>query len=318
MRFSVSLPAALILLSGAGDVYAQRDYPNKTIRIFTTEPGGAADIASRLIAQGISGPLGQPVVVENRAGGITAVEAVAKAPPDGYSMIHYGSTIWLLPFMRDNAPWEARDFAPVSLTITAPNLLVVHPSSGINSVRELVVMARAKPGMLNYAMGSRGTSTHLSAELFLNLTGVKITGVPYKGNVPGMNAVLGGEVQMVFPSAGSGGPFVKSGKLKALAVTSAEPTALFPGVPTMAEAGVPGYESVSIIGVLVPAQTPDGIIRRLNQEIVKFMIQQEVRDKFFNSGAEVVGSSPESFGLKIKSEMSRLGKIIRDVGIRLD
>lgn len=313
-----SMISILTVVLGAGVAHAQ-GYPNKVIRIFTTEPGSNSDIASRLIAQGISPSLGQPVVIENRAGGIVAVETSAKSAPDGHTLLHYGSTVWLLPYMRDNVPWDAlRDFAPISLTLSSPNLLVVHPALPVSSVKDLVALIKTKPDEYNYSLGSRGTSPHLAVELFKALTGINVVAVPYKGNVPALNALLAGEVHMVFSTAATGGPFVKSGKLRALAVTSGEPSALFPGVPTVAASGLSGYESVSITGMFAPAKTPDAVIRRLNQEIVRFLNQADTKEKFLNAGSDVVGTAPEEFLAKMKSEMSRMGKVIKDAGIRAD
>jgi tripartite-type tricarboxylate transporter receptor subunit TctC len=247
------------------------------------------------------------------------VETAAKSAADGYTLLHYGSTVWLLPYMREGVPWDAlKDFAPISLTLSSPNLLVVHPSLPVNSVKEFIALLKTKPGDYNYSLGSRGTSPHLAVELFKAMTGVNIVAVPYKGNIPGLNALLAGEVHMVFSTAATGGPFVKSGKLRALAVTSSEPSGLFPGVPSVAASGLPGYESVSITGMLAPAKTPDAVIKRLNQEMVRFLNQPDTKDKFLNTGAEVVGSSPEEFSARIKSEMTRLGKVIKDAGIRAD
>jgi tripartite-type tricarboxylate transporter receptor subunit TctC len=313
---------ALLLTAGiagfsAGPACAQ-NYPQKSIRIVTSEPGGVSDIASRLIAQGIAPRLGQPLVIENRPG-IVAVETVAKAAPDGYTLLHYGSTVWLLPYMRDRVPWDPiKDFVPVTLTTTAPNLVVVHPSSGISNVGELIALAKAKPGALNCAMGSRASATHLAAELFISMTGVKVAAIAYKGNAPGLIALMAGDVQLAFPTAGSGGPFVKSGKLRALAVTSAAPSALFPGLPTVAASGVPGFDSVSLVGLLAPAKTPDPIVRQLNREIVQLFNQPDVKEKIMSTGSEVVASSPEQFADKIRSEMTRMGKVIKDAGIRAD
>jgi tripartite-type tricarboxylate transporter receptor subunit TctC len=228
-RIAVRTLLTALLILAAGFTYGQ-PYPNRVIRIFTTEPGSNSDIASRLIANGISPVLGQSIVIENRAGGIVAVETVAKAAPDGYTLLHYGSTVWLLPYMREGVPWDAlRDFAPISLTLSSPNLLVVHPSLPVNSVKDLIALVRSKPGEFNYSLGSRGTSPHLAVELFKAMTGANIVAVPYKGNIPGLNALLAGEVHMVFSTAATGGPFVKSGKLRLLAVTSSEPSALFLG-----------------------------------------------------------------------------------------
>ena len=301
----------------SGQTAAGSAYPNKTIRIVTSEPGGVSDIASCLIAQGISPKIGQPVIVENRPA-IVSIELVSKATPDGYTLLHYGSTIWLLQYMRDHVPWDLKDFAPVTWTTTTPNLVVVNPSLGVNSIKELIGLANAKPGQLNCAMGSRASSSHLAAELFINMTGIKVAAIAYKGNVPGLTALMSGEVQLIFPTASSGGPYVKAGKLKALAVTSAQPSVLFPGVPTVAASGVPGFESISVVGMLAPAKTPATVIRRLNHEVVEYFRQADVKQKLLNTGSEVVASSPEEFAAVIRSEMARMGKVIRSAGIRAD
>ena len=295
-----------------------QNYPSKTIRFMVSSPGSASDISARILAQGMAPSLGQPVVVENRAG-ILAVETMVKSPPDGYTLLLYGSLVWLLPYMRDNVPWDPiRDFVPVSMTSTAPNLVVVHPSLPVKSIKDLISLAKARPGQLNYSLGSRGAATHLAVELFKSMAGVDIVGIPYKGNVPGLNALLAGEVQLLFPTSGSGGPYVKSGRLRALAVTSSGPSPLFPGLPTVAAGGLPGYESVTLLGVMVRANTPEAIVRTLNQEVVRIISRPDVKEKFFNTGAESAGSTPEEFARQIKSEMTLLGKVIREVGIRAD
>lgn len=309
---AISLAGAM-----AADLASGQGFPTKPIHFFASEPGSASDISARIIGQYLSPILGQPVVVENRPG-VLAAEAASKSAADGHNLLLYGSLVWLLPYMRDNVPWNVNDFAPITMTTSAPNLVVVNPASGINTIRDLIALAKSKPGQLNYSLGSRGASTHLAVELFKSMAGVNIVGVPYKGNVPGLTALITGEVHVVFPTAGSGGPFVKSGKLKAIAVTSLEPSALFPGVPTVAATGVPGFESVTILGVLGRTGTPDAINRRLNQEIVRIITKPDVKDKFFDTGAEVVGSSAEQFGAAIKSEMVRYSKVIKDAGIRAD
>jgi len=310
-----------LTIAGAGAALGQSTsagpYPNKTIRILTSEPGGASDVVSRLIAQGLSPSLGQPVVVDNRPA-IVSIEVAAKATPDGYTLLHYGSTIWLLHYMRDHVPWDLKDFAPVTWTTMTPNLVVVNPALGVSSIKELIALANAKPGQLNCAMGSRASSSHLAAELFINMTGIKVSAIAYKGNIPGLTAVMAGEVHMVFPTASSGGPFIKSGKLKALAVTSAQPSALFPGVPTVAASGVPGFESISIVGLLAPARTPVAILERLHHETVAHLNQPDVKQRLSNTGSEVVASSPEQFAAVIKSEMARMGNVIKAAGIRAD
>ena len=296
-----------------------QNYPSKYVRIVTTEPGSASDFASRLIAQRLSETLGQQVIVDNRGGGIAAIELVAKAQPDGYSLLLYGALIWLLPYMRDHVPWDpVRDFAPITLVLSSPNILVVHPSLPVKSVKDLIALAKAKPGELNYSSGPAGTSTHLAAELFKSMARVDIVRVPFKGNVPGLAALISGEVQLVFPTAGSGSIHVKSGRLRALAVTSAEPSALFPGLPTMAESGLPGYETVSILGMFAPAKTPENILRRLHQEIVAVVNRADVKEKLLSAGAEARTSTPEELAATVKAEMAKWSRIIKDAGIRAD
>jgi tripartite-type tricarboxylate transporter receptor subunit TctC len=298
------------------DVAAQT-FPAKPIRIITTEAGGGSDFAARVVAQASN--MGQPMVVDNRGGGVVAIEAVARAPADGYTMLFYGATVWLLQYMRDNVLWDpVRDFAPVTLATSSPNILILNPAVPANTVKDFIALARAKPGQFNDAGGGTGTSSHLAAELFKSMAGVSIVRVAYKGNGPALTGVITGEVQMIFATPGSVTQHLKAGRLKALAVSSAQPSALMPGLPTLAASGLPGYEAVGIIGFLAPAKTPETVVQRLNQEIVRVLGLPEVKEKYFNSGVETVGSTPEEFGAKIKAEMTRLGKVIRDTGIRAE
>ena len=319
MRFVAAIFWALVLVLGIGIVRGQ-NYPNKTIRIVSTEPGSSADFVARQIALGISDSFGQSVIVDNRGGGggTIAAELVAKATPDGYTLLFFGQGIWILPLMRDNLPYDPiKDFSPVTLADRSLNVLVVHPTLPVNSVKELIAYAKAKPGEINFATGGTGSSNHLAAELFKAMAGVNIVRINYKGTGPALTALVGGEVQLMFPTAASVTPHVKSGRLKALAVTSAEPSVLAPGLPTVA-AVIPGYQSVSIHGLFAPAKTPMTIVRRLNVEIVRLLNRADVKEKLFSSGLQAVGSSPEQLGAAMKSEMARLGKVIKDAGIRND
>jgi tripartite-type tricarboxylate transporter receptor subunit TctC len=315
-RFAVGILSVCLMLLGIGMSCGQ-GYPNKPIRIVTSEAGGGSDFAARPIAQGLSVPLSQTVIVDNRPG-IIAIETVAKAPPDGYTLILYGQVIWITPLLQKTTYDVVRDFSPITMVASSPNLVVVHPSLPVTSVKELIALAKAKPGELNYGGGGAGASTHLAPELFKAMAGVNIVYVPFKGVGPALNALIAGEVQLMFSTAGSLVPHIKAGRLRALAVTSAQPSALTPGLPTVAASGVPGYESVSSLGILAPAQTPEPIINRLNQEVVRVLNQPDLKAKFLNSGIEVVASSPAQLAATMKSEMTVMGKVIKDAGIKGD
>lgn len=308
--------AAAALAFPAGPACGQA-FPGKPVRVVTSAPGGGSDMVSRLLAQGLTTNLGQQVIVENRGGGVVAGEIVAKSPPDGYTLLFYGSALWLLPLMRQDVPYEPlRDFAPISWVSRQPNVLVVHPSLPARSVKELIALARSRPGALNYSSGGTGSSGHMSAELFKYLARVSIVRINYKGQGPASSDVVSGQVQITFGTSGSVMPHVRSGRLRALAVTSAEPSALVPGLPTIASSGVPGYESEQMSGIFAPAKTPAPIIGTLSQEVVRALKRQDLRDRVFQSGAEIVGSSPEEFTAKIREELARIGKLIKAVGIR--
>ena len=316
-HYLAGMLSAVLIVSGASVVCGQ-DYPNKPIRIVAPEIGGSGDFAARLVAQGLTGSLGQQVIIENRGGSYIPQLIVSKAAPDGYTLHVNATGFWIGPLLQ-KAPYDPiRDFAPISVMTSSSNVLVVHPSLAAKSVKELIVLAKARPGELNYATGLSGSSSHLAGELFKHMAGVNFVRVPYKGNGPAVIGLIGGEAQLMFPSATAVTPHLKSGKLRALAVTSAEPSALAPGLPTVAAAGLPGYESVGRTVILAPAKTPAPIIQRLNQEVVRVLKQPDVKEKFFNTGVETVGSTPEQLTAMAKSEMARIGKMIKDVGIKAD
>jgi tripartite-type tricarboxylate transporter receptor subunit TctC len=314
---SVLRAAAALLAVAACVATAQaQPFPTKPVRFVTSEPGGGNDIVARILADGLTTSLGQRVIVDNR--GIVAAEIAKNATPDGYTLLIYGANIWLMPFLRDNVPWDAlRDFAPVTIAVQLPNILVVHPTLPVKSVRELIDYARARPGKLDYAAGTIGVSPHLSAELFKAMTHVDIVRVPYKGGGPALNGLIAGETQLMFPNAGSAIPHMKSGRVRALAVSSAQPSALTPGLPTIASA-VPGYEFVAVICLYAPAKTPAAIIELLNREAVRVLRQPEVRERLFNAGNEVVANTPREFAAYMKADMQKMGKVIRDAGIRAE
>jgi tripartite-type tricarboxylate transporter receptor subunit TctC len=264
--------------------------------------------------------VGQQVIVENRgaAGGIVAAQTIAKASPDGHSLLFYSGFIWTLPLLK-NVPYDpARDFIPVTLVAQAPNILVINPALPAKTVKELVAYAKSKPGELGYASSGSGGTPHLAAELFKSMTGTAITHVPYKGQAQALTDLIGGQVQVMFPNAASVAPHLKSGRLRALAVTTPEPSVLAPGLPTVASAGLPGYESVVLFGMFVPAGTPAARVRRLYEEMVKITRNPEVKEKLLKAGTEAVGSTPEQFLATIKADVARMGKVIKDAGIRAD
>ncbi|MDP1538009.1 MAG: tripartite tricarboxylate transporter substrate-binding protein [Burkholderiales bacterium] len=306
---------ASLAVSAAGVAWAQ-DYPNKPLRIITTPAGGGNDFLTRLVAAGITGGLGQNVVVDNRPANV-AGETAVKATPNGYTMIITGNFLWVSPLLSRKPAYDAvRDLAPISLLATSPNVIVVHPSVGASSTKELIALAKAKPGVLNYGMTGTGTANHTAAELFKSMAGVEIVSVGYKGTGAATTDLLAGRVQVMFASVQSVIPHIKSGRLKALAVTGSAQSALLPELPTVAASGVPGYEAQSIFGAFAPAGTPGAVINRLNREIVQYLKTAEARERLLSVGMEVVGSSPAQLAEVVKSETLRLGKLIRATGMR--
>ncbi len=305
-----------VMALGTGIASCQ-NYPNKSIRIVTSEAGGSSDIMSRMIAQEISGPLGQPVIVENR-GGIVSGEVVSRASPDGYTMLSAGGTFWMGPLLR-KVPYDpVRDFSTIAMTHTAPYLIVTHPSLPVNSIKELIALAKERPGALNYGSGPIGSSNHLAAELFKAMARVNIVHIAYKGTSPALNDLIGARVQLMFANTAIAVPHLKSGKLRALAVTSAESSPLAPGMSTVAASGLPGYESALRQGLFAPARTPAAIIALLNQKIVRFLNRPEIKQKLLDTGVEAAGSTPEQFSAIVKSEMATMGRVIKDAGIRAE
>ena len=306
-------------MATAAMLASAQTYPIKPVRIVTGGVGGGADLISRLIAQGISEPLGQPVIVDNRGSGVIPGEIVAKSPPDGYTLLVTSGVLWIGPFIEPTTPYDpVRDFAPISWTNKQPNILVVHPSLPVRSVKELITLAKSKPGALNYSSGATGSSSHLAPELFKNMTGVKIVRIPYKSGAAEIAELIGGHVQLAIGTPASYMTHIKSGKVRAVAVASLEPSALFPGLPTIAASGVPGYESGVITGIFATAKTPEPIINRLNNEIVRHFGTAETKQRLLNTGVEAVASSPAAFAAAIKADMAKWGKLIKDAGIRAD
>ena len=306
-----------VLLAGSTCAAHAQSYPTKPLKFVTSEVGGGSDFVARLIASGLASGLGQPIVVDNRAGGVIPGEVVTRAPADGYTLLVYGGAFWLAPLLQDKMPYDVvRDFTPIILLATSPNILVVNPSMPVRSVSELIALAKRKPGELNYSAAGIASSGNLAAELFNAMAAVNIVRINYKGTGAAVNDLISGQVQLSFANAAAGMMHVRAGRLRAIAVTSAQPTALAPGLPTVTSSGLPGYEAVSILGIFAPARTPAPILNRLNQEMVRVLTSADVKDKLFTAGSEVVASTPEQLAATVTSEMARMGKVLRDAGIR--
>jgi tripartite-type tricarboxylate transporter receptor subunit TctC len=312
LRVFLSLCAAG-LATGAGSAMAQ-NYPVRPVRMVAPEPGSSANLIARVIAQELTAAFGQQVIVDNR--GIVAVETVAKAQADGYTLLFYSDPMWLTPVFHEVSWDPIKDFAPIAPAARAPAVLVVHPTVPAKTVKELIALAKAKPGELNYGSGNSGSTPHLGAELFKAMAHVNIVRINFKGTGPAVTALLGGQVQIMFPGAGSVTSHVKAGRLKALAVASAAPSALAPGLPTVAESGLPDFETSSHFGIFAPAKTPPALIARLSQEITRALGRGEVADRLFNVGIETAPGTPGELGALVKSEIAKWGKVIKEAGMR--
>ena len=306
-----------------GLAQAQDDYPNRPVRIIVPfAPGGSTDVVARILADKLGAELKQNFVVENKpgAGGKIGADAVAKASPDGYTLL-MGTTgvLAINRYLYKEMSFDAeRDLAPVSYTSLITNILVVNPQVPARSVAELVQLAKAKPGSLTFASSGAGSSTHLSGELFKSMAGVDILHIPYKGSSQALVDVVAGQVTMLFDNAPSSLPFVEQGKLRALAVTSTKRLPNLPDVPTIDESGVKGYESLSWSGIVAPAGTPRRIVDKLNAAIERILRSDEVKQRFVSLGVEPVGGPPEAFSRHIRAESEKWGKVVRAANITLN
>ena len=312
-----ALAAALVVAYPVG---AQQNYPSKPVRLVVpSAPGGGTDITARIMAPKLSEFLGQQVVVENRAGAGTMIggEVVARSAPDGYTLLMGISTLAINPAMYKKVPYDAlKDFAPITQAVSLPNILVVHPSLPAKTVKELVAFAKARPGQIQFASAGVGTNPHLAAELFLSMTGTKMLHVPYKGSGAGVIDVIAGHVPVMTPSILTGLPHAKAGRLRALGVTSAKRAGGAPEIPTIAEAGVPGYEAVQWFGILAPAGTPRPVIDRVHRDSVRVLQSADIRERLQADGADAVASTPEEFAAFLRSETVKWAKVVKAVGIQ--
>lgn len=299
---------------------AQAPYPVKPVRVVVpSSAGGGTDIIARIIAPRLSERLGQQVVIDNRPGAGTMIgnEHVARAPADGYTILMGLSTLATNPIMYRKVAYNAAtDFAPISLVFSAPNVLVVHPSLPVKTVKDLIAFAKARPGQVNYASAGLGTNPHLCMELFLSMAGLKMTHIPYKGSAPAMIDLISGQVVAMTATMLTGMPHIRTGRLRALGVTGPVRNAALPEVPTISEAGVPGYEAGQWYGALAPANTPREIVARLNRDLLAVLQTAEVRERFAADGGEAVGNSPDEFARFIRNELDKWARVAKTAGIK--
>jgi len=322
-QWRVDIAAAAVLLGAVQPAAAQAPYPVKSIRFIVPFPvGGIADIFARVIGQKFNEAWGQPVVVDNRtgAGGNIGAEIVAKSPPDGYTLVmgSIGTHAVNVSLFRKLAFDPIRDFAPVALVMEADGLLVLHPSVPVKTVKELIALAKARPGQLSYASAGNGTASHLSGELFKSMAGIDMVHVPYKGNVPAITDLIGGQTSLLFATMPTVLPQVQVGRLKALAVTGPVRSPAAPQLPTIAEAALPGYEVTNWIGVFAPAGTPGEIVHKLNSEIIRVMQLPEIQTRLTGEGAKSASRTPDEFAAFVKSEIAKWAKVVKNAGIRVD
>ena len=313
----------MVVLAAGSTVAPAQDYPAKPIRFIAPNlPGGPTDILARLIGQRLAESFGQPVVIENRAGagGNIGTEAAAKSPPDGYMLVTgnnatFGANVSLYKHLGFD---PLKDFAPIVLVATQPNILVVHPSLPVASVKQLIALAKARPGQLNYAGSGMGAAAHLAAELFKSMAQVNIVHIPYKSAGPALIELIAGQNQLMFATSLSVQPHIKTHKLRALAVTTAKRSRQMPELPTIAEAGVPGFEATTWHGVLTTGGTPPAIVNKLNAEINRILQLADVRERLGALGAEIIGGTPKEFADHIRREIPKWAKVIKDAGVRLE
>jgi tripartite-type tricarboxylate transporter receptor subunit TctC len=321
-RLFIGISACLAWSSAAIAQGTFEAYPVRPVRVVVgLAPGGATDIQTRLIAQKLSDHLGRPFIVDNRtgAGGTAAYAFVAKSPADGYTLLGVASGYAITPAVFSRLSYDPlKDFAPISLAIEAPILLLVHPAVPAKNVKELIALAQARPNALDFGSAGHGTSTHMAMELFKSMAGVRLVHVPYKGTGQALADLLAGQIPVLFGNILSCVPYVKAGRLRALAVTSSKRSPAMPELPSIAEAGVPGYNMTTWHGWLAPAGTPTLIVQRLSSEIAKVVKGPEIMEKMSADGGEAVGSTPEQFTRYLVAEIARWRKVVKETGVRVE
>jgi tripartite-type tricarboxylate transporter receptor subunit TctC len=311
------------LLAAAAQTAAAQSYPTKPIRVIIAQaPGSATDVVTRTLGSKLQASLGQPLVVDARpgAGGTLGTDVAAKAPPDGYTLfMANNSTHGANPALYSKLPYDAvRDFAPIIFVASTPYVLSVHPSLPVANVKQLIALAKTKPGQINYASAGNGSTHHLSGELLKSMAGIDIVHVPYKGTGPALTGLLSGEVSITFATVTSIQPHLKSGRAKALAVTTPKPSPMLPGVPTISESALPGFEMLSWFGLLAPAGAPPAIVTRMNAEVAKVLALPEIRSALAVQGLETRGGTPAQFGDHIRAEIAKITRIAKAAGVKAD
>jgi tripartite-type tricarboxylate transporter receptor subunit TctC len=318
-----ALPALLAALGllHAGAAYGA-PFPGKSMRIIVPfTPGGFNDQLARVLGQKFTERWGRPVVIDNRPGGSTVIgtDLAARAPRDGHTLLVVSFAFAVNPSLMRHLPYDTlADFTPVALAAGTPNYLVVHPSVPARNVKELIALAKAKPGTLDYAMAGAGTSNHLCMELLKHTTGIDLVQVPYKGSAPAVMDLIGGQVKVMFDNVPNVLPHVKAGKLRAIAVSTRTRSPLFPELPTLAESGVPGFDVEVWFGVVAPAGTPKEVIATLNAEINRVLALPEVKQRFAQQGVHTIGGTPEQFGAYLREQMKRWGNVVKTTGVRIE
>jgi tripartite-type tricarboxylate transporter receptor subunit TctC len=307
------------LAAAVGDGLAQ-PYPGKPVRVVVpSSPGGGTDIVARIVAPELAKRLGQQFVIDNRpgAGTMIGIEIVAKSPPDGYALLMTPSTLAINSALYKKVPYDpVRDFSPITELISSPSIIVVHPSVPVKTIKELIAFARARPGEMNYASAGAGTYPHMTMELFQSMAKIKMVHIPYKGTGPAMIDMLAGHTAVMAGTILSVMPHVRDGRLRALGITSEKRSPVVPEIPTVSEAGLPGFESVQWSGFLAPAKTPREIVTRLHAEATRILQQPETRERFAGDGADAVGNTPDEFGRFVQSELVKWAKVARNAGIK--
>ena len=322
MRYVTRLLSAVCLATAAIMPAVAQQYPTKPIKLILPFPtGGATDVMSRILAEKLTSRLGQPVIVENKpgAGTMLASEYVAKAPADGYTLLMAASSLVIAPSLYSKVNYDPiKDFTPVTQVAAVIHLVVVNPNLPVKSIQELITYLKANPGKVSYGSTGSGTSTHLEAELFKKMAGVEIEHIPYKGSTPALADLVGGQTSMMFDPIASSKPYLESGRLRALAVTTAQRSLSAPDLPTVAESGLPGYEAMPWLGIVAPAGTPKAVVDRLYKEVSEVLKMQDVKDRFKSLGLDIIGNTPAEFATFIAQDQKKWDQVIKNSGAKAD